>query len=214
MLDYNSRLREITGMLKNNRDDWHQVLDLLCGRQIHFSRVDTGSLDMIVCRRSGDVLEADAVCFSMLQEYLSVMIGCEVGRCWHVTNNFYLRLDDDHEKLMNDLATKTWPSGKYSSSCPYQSGEVTTTPLIPGGDVDKFDANVTMMLDEPDALGMTDWFVKRVGGPMLRAIQIYKSKEHDQTTRVALAQNILTSMPRDSDWWCAGYEWLERRKRS
>jgi len=171
---------------------------------------------MCVTNRSNDAvwgaLGANAVHFSMLQEYLAVMIGCAVGKYWQVTNNLHLYLDH-HKELMETMAAKAFPSDQFNSSCPYETGRVEPTPLIPGGNVLKFDADIAMLLDEGAALGMTDWFCRKVGGPMLESIRLYKAQNESNRDRINKAQARLWDMPIKSDWLLAGQDWLERRRK-
>jgi len=218
----------IAKVLKADQYDRRQVLqiwsvndlgstskDLPCNTQVYFSRTDTGALDMMVTNRSNDAvwgaLGANAVHFSMLQEYLAVMIGCAVGKYWQVTNNLHLYLDH-HEELMHQMADKAWPSGQYKDGCPYQNRDALSTTLIPNGNVRKFDADVAMLIDEGSVLGIRDQFCRRIAGPMLTALQTYKEMQGIKAQRVRAAQQVLfDNMPPHSDWLVAGYEWLERR---
>ena len=219
----------IVDALQKNPDDRRQVLqiwdvkvdlnrpsgrDLPCNTHVYFA-VNEGKLDMTVCNRSNDAvwgaLGANAVHFSILQEYMAVQIGCEVGRYWQVTNNLHLYLDI-HTDLMETMAARAFPSRQYKISCPYEQNIVTTTPLIPSGDHIKFDRDVRMLLDEGDApLGTGDWFVRRIASQMLRAIKVYKDKTESKKKRLVLAQNTVSLMPSNNDWTLAAQEWLARR---
>ncbi len=190
--------------------------DLPCNTQVYFSRTDTGALDMAVTNRSNDAvwgcLGANAVHFSMLQEYLAVMIGCPVGKYWQITNNLHLYLEH-HEELMKTMALKAFPSEQYKETCPYENDVVVPHLLIPGDDVDIFDRDVAMVLGDDTPLGIRDWFCRKVGIPMMVAIQTYKGTETSKAQRVLIAQQILgASMPPRSDWCLAACDWLERRK--
>lgn len=220
------QLLKIAEALANNRDDRRQVLsmwdhldlgsdskDLPCNTHIYFSRTDTGALDMMVTNRSNDAvwgaLGANAVHFSMLQEYMAVMIGCSVGKYWQVTNNLHLYLDK-HEKFMYSMADKAFPSDQYRNTCPYESGRVQALRLIPSKAVAKFDADVAMFLDDGMTLGMNDWFVRKIANYMMGAIRVYKEGKAD---RVSGALELLYNMPPESDWRLAGEEWLRRREK-
>ncbi len=191
--------------------------DLPCNTQVYFSRTDTGALDMTVTNRSNDAvwgcLGANAVHFSMLQEYLAVMIGCPVGKYWQVTNNLHLYLEH-HEELMRTMALKAFPSEQYKETCPYENDVVVPHLLIPGGNVDIFDRDVAMLLDKGMSLGMSDWFCRRAANPMMNAIQTYKivNSNGNKNYRITSARGILRDMPSRSDWCLAAQEWLERRR--
>lgn len=224
------QLFRIVEALRRDRYDRRQVLsmwdakhdlgsgskDLPCNTQVMFSRTDTGALDIAVTNRSNDVvwgaLGANAVHFSMLQEYMAAMIGCEVGKYWQITNNLHLYLDS-HERLLRDMVEiGKWSPSQASAHCPYEQGVVKPTPLIPGGDVAKFDADVAMLIDAGMSLGMTDWFCRKVANPMKCAIQTYKTHQAKKNDRIDIAQGLLGEvMDVNSDWRVAGHEWLERR---
>jgi len=222
------QLPKIAEALANDKDDRRQVLsmwdgtkdlgskskDLPCNTQAYFSRTDTGALDMVVTNRSNDAvwgtLGANAVHFSMLQEYVAAMIGCSVGKYWQVTNNLHLYLDK-YEEFMYHMADKAFPSGQHRDTCPYESGEVRALRLIPSRAVAKFDADVAMFLDDGMTLGMNDWFVRKIANPMKCAIMTYKSQEGSKNTRINIALSILSNMPPESDWRLAAEEWLQRR---
>jgi hypothetical protein len=221
----------IVDALQKNPDDRRQVLaiwdakvdmgchqpsrkDLPCNTHAYFA-VNEGKLDMTVCNRSNDAvwgaLGANAVHFSILQEYMAVRIGVKVGRYWQVTNNLHLYLDL-HADLMRRMAAKAFPSQQYKTGCPYEQNTVTTTPLIPGGDHVKFDQDVRMLLDEGHApLGTGDWFIRRIANQMLCAIKAYKDKTESKAQRIELAQNTVSLMPTPNDWTLAAQEWLARR---
>jgi len=211
--------RQVLAMWDGLQDLGSKSLDLPCNTQVYFSRADSGALDMMVTNRSNDVvwgaLGANAVHFSVLQEYMAAMIGCEVGKYWQVSFNLHLYLEP-HKGLMKRMVDKAWPSRQYLNQCPYELGQVETTPLLKSRAVDKFDADVAMLLDEGPCLGMTDWFVRKVAGPLLEAIRVYKDDgEFTRNVRVQTAQNIVQNrMPHNSDWRLAAWEWLERRRQS
>ena len=211
--------RQVLSMWDAKQDLASDSKDLPCNTQVYFSRTDTGALDMTVTNRSNDAvwgaLGANAVHFSMLQEYLAIMIGCPVGKYWQITNNLHLYLEH-HEVLMHQMAEKAWPSGQFSSGCPYQQNKVKPTQLIPSGNMKKFDADIAMLLEEGMSLGMTDWFCRKVAGPMMSAIQTYKTvnSNGDKNYRITSARGILRDMPKfNSDWQLAAIRWLERRRK-
>lgn len=71
----------------------HETKDLPCNTHVYLTRDLDGRLDMTVCCRSNDVIwgayGANAVHFSMLQEYMAAGIGCEVGHYWQMSNNYH-----------------------------------------------------------------------------------------------------------------------------
>lgn len=222
------QLPKIAEALANDKDDRRQVLsmwdhqdlgsdskDLPCNTHAYFSRTDNGALDMTVMNRSNDAvwgaLGANAVHFSMLQEYLAAMIGCSVGKYWQVTNNLHLYLDK-YQKFMYQMADRAFPSDQYRNTCPYQAGRVRALRLIPSRAIAKFDADVAMFLDDGMTLGMNDWFVRKIANPMKCAIMTYKGQEGSKDDRIDSALDILSKMPPESDWRLAAEQWLRRRE--
>lgn len=223
------QLVSIAHALVNDKDDRRQVLtvwdgtedlgsrskDVPCNTQVYFSRTDTGALDMMVTNRSNDAvwgaLGANVVHFSMLQEYMAAAIGCPVGKYWQVTNNLHLYLDK-YETFMKNMADRAFPSDQYKDTCPYETGRVKPTPLIPGS-IKNFIKDLPIFLDEGMVLGMTDWFCRRIANYMTDAIKTYKLTQHSKHQRVTMALESLANMPKDSDWRLAGEEWLRRRDR-
>jgi hypothetical protein len=93
-------------MLKQNSADrrvvigmWDPALDLgIASKDIPCNdliklRITNGALDLHVYCRSNDAIwgcyGANAVQFSVLQEYLAARIGCSVGRYWQISGDFH-----------------------------------------------------------------------------------------------------------------------------
>lgn len=70
--------------------------DKPCNDMIMF-RIRGGFLDMTVCNRSNDVIwgayGANAVHFSMIQEWMAASVGCMVGSYTQVSNSFHVYTD-------------------------------------------------------------------------------------------------------------------------
>ena len=98
--------------------------DVPCNLVATFQRNDIGELDMTVFCRSNDIVwgayGANAVHFSMLQEYMAARIGCGVGQYHQVSVNWHAYLDTFYQ-LQNIPRT---PSG-----CPYASDQVKVAPI-------------------------------------------------------------------------------------
>lgn len=67
--------------------------DVPCNTNIYFDRRD-GKLNMTVCCRSNDILwgcyGANVVHMSVLQEYMALSIGCEIGTYTQMSNDLHL----------------------------------------------------------------------------------------------------------------------------
>jgi len=220
------QLSTIASALRENPDCRRQVLtmwdpwldlgleskDLPCNTQAYFS-ISGGVLNMMVTNRSNDAvwgaLGANAVHFSVLLEYMAAKIGVPVGTYWQVTNNLHLYLDN-HRDLMEEMAKKAWPSTQSES--PYLMEVVKTTPLIPRGDVHRFEQDLGVLLDDGLLLGMTDPFIRKVAAPMLMALRAYKANEAPEKFDAARGI-LLKGMDQDGDWAAASLDWINRRER-
>lgn len=101
------QLKVIAGRLFKNPNDrrcvlqmWHSDYDLgadskdvPCNLVVTFQRDSQGKLDMTVFCRSNDIIwgtyGANAVHFSMLQEYMALAIGCPIGTYTQVSVNWH-----------------------------------------------------------------------------------------------------------------------------
>lgn len=193
-------------------DDLHvDSKDVPCNTQAYFA-INAGQLDMMVTNRSNDsvwgALGANAVHFSILQEYMAARIGVPVGKYWQVTNNLHLYLSH-HEALMDSMADLAFPSKRYHQMCPYQQEAVKETPLIPSGDVNRFERDMRFVIDNGSAVGITDPFVRKVVRPMLASIQAFKS--HEGEAKYVEALRPVYDMDEMCDWRVAAEDWLNRR---
>jgi len=94
---------------------WDPAIDMLritkdmpCNDMVMLSRSgpDFELLNMTVCNRSNDAIwgayGANAVQFSMLQEYIAAKVGCEVGTYTQMSNNFHVYEDNPYWMAYKD----------------------------------------------------------------------------------------------------------------
>jgi thymidylate synthase len=100
-----------------------------------FFQVPDGLLNMTVCCRSNDIIfgayGANAVHFSLLQEYMAATLNVDVGRYWQVSNNYHAYLDVFDLYDGSDLGDNRYP--------------MTTQPLVDNPDT--FIQEVTALLE-------------------------------------------------------------------
>ena len=189
--------------------------DIPCNTHAYFSRDEEGRLDMMICNRSNDAVwgavGANCVHFTVLQEFMAGVIGCEVGRYWQTTNNFHLYLDK-HEALMNQLADIANTSEGLAQDDPYAMGRVYTTPLLPFGDAERFDRDMPFFLSEGMTLGVSDPFVRKVLVPVVLALMVMKRGDAPQ--KFESARLHLAALPEKSDWRLACEQWVGRREQN
>jgi Thymidylate synthase len=185
--------------------------DVPCNTHVYF-RANDGLLDMTVCNRSNDAVwgayGANAVHFSVLQEYIALNAGLGVGTYCQVANNFHVYAErPDVQRLMEASNKGGQPlnDDRYAAA-PTLAPRV--VPLVGPGDALKdFDADLErfMALPRSEPAPRDNWlttFFFTVVAPMHRAHVLYKQD------KLLAAQEQLD--PR-IDWHLAAKEWLERR---
>lgn len=170
--------------------------------------VRTSVLDVTVCCRSNDAIwgayGANAVHFSVLQEYLAARIGVGVGTYYQVSNNFHVYLS-----ALEPIARRAGVEARdpMLSRLLVDDRRVARVPLVDRPEA--FDYELGLILGpEPnwDLYIRTDnRFLSDVALPMLRAGSIWRQDW-------GWAFKLVSDMP-DCDWKLAAAEWLERRRR-
>lgn len=205
--------RVVLGMWDPHEDLGSSSKDVPCNLSACFQRGADGELNMTIYNRSNDIvwgaLGANAVHFSMLQEFLALAIGCPVGSYWQISCNMHGYLKTV-EPLMS-LADKAFPSTQVQSSDPYEQGLVQPLEMFPAGTGGDFIRDLAMFLDEGDrAMGYKTKFMRRVALPMIRSWMAY----HDSSNpaRYHNARKIVQVDCHAKDWALACDQWLARRE--
>lgn len=180
-------------------------------------------LDMTVCCRSNDMVfggyGANAVHFSVLQEYLAARIGVDVGTYTQVSNNFH---------VYQDVWNRVQPDGtlqQYAASSPYRlysniNMAATRHPIV----------EPTPMFEKPDDADadLEEFFrwheeLWESSGDVVPATPSFANPWFTTTaSRVVLAYygwrnklipqtRLVASLIEAPDWQRACTEWLERR---
>ncbi len=217
------QLDSISGALKSNPSCRRQVLqmwdagydidqpdkrDLPCNTHAYFQRNVEGALDMMVSNRSNDMLwgayGANAVHFSMLQEYIAARIGCEVGRYWQVSFNMHAYTKILEQTKIQGLRLLVGGPTKMDRLDPYAAGAVQPFPLV-NGSIDQWDEDLKIFLgSNGTAVGMRDRFFRRVAVPMMESHIHHRNG--DKNDALKRADDIVAT-----DWRMACIEWLQRR---
>jgi thymidylate synthase len=169
-------------------------------------------LDLTVCCRSNDVIwgayGANAVHFSVLQEYLAGRIGVGVGRMYQLSNNFHGYVDaldrlGDPVDLMNE-------------NCQYESGEVFAEPI--GERWRSWDEDLRMFMQWHDELwtlpsdsgdidvpdGLENLWFYNVAGNVVQTMWLWRAGRRHEAMEWC-------QMIEASDWRVACQGWMERR---
>lgn len=170
--------------------------DLPCNTHMYLS-IRQGSLDMTICNRSNDIewgaLGANAVHFSMMQEWASDILSVPVGILTTFSNNLHKYLDRD-------------PSPPAGQPDPYTIGSgLDTVPMncsAPGWSRDMKKAAKQGWLRNLDY--DTEWF-QTVFKPMMLAHNQYKDGAWDS------ARDTIEAVISE-DWRIAGRMWLDARQ--
>lgn len=188
--------------------------DIPCNLTITFQVNHRKELDMVVFNRSNDIIwgcyGANAVHFSVLQEYMAARIGVAVGGYWQVSANWHAYLNTlDPLRSLADETTNEMTAHLHRPRSPYESGNVVAMPLV--SDPNVFDQEVRMLCEVEDAaIGYREPFIRRVAMPMLQAYRAFQNKENPDRFRVA--HSFLGNMPEGNDWQLACRDWLLRRE--
>lgn len=218
------QLTRVIEALKANPEDRRQVIsmwdgyvdpgkaldggkDVPCNTAIYAWRNHEGKLCLTVLCRSNDIVwgayGANAVHFSVLQEYLAAGIGCEVGPLYQLSNNLH-GYHTTLEPLLAPLGL-----GETAPPNPYTLGEVKPYPLV-SGDLAVWKQDLSVFLDVGPVVGLRDPFFRRVATPMWLAHRSYK--DHNLgPDRFARARENLEQC-HATDWKRACLEWLDRRE--
>lgn len=192
------------------QEEYFEPKDLPCNTHIYPRiRQDSGVnvLDLTICCRSNDQIwgahGANAVHFSMLQEYLAAGLKVEVGKMYQLSNNFHIYDDVADKKPLHNTVTDYYDAA--AASC-HQLEAVKPSPMV--SDFDSFDADIRIFMESPgdprkDILFTNPWFRETLQ-PMVRTMQAYREKHMDAAMDSAKSVNA-------SDWRLAAVQWLERR---
>lgn len=178
--------------------------DVPCNTTAYVQIVE-GKLNLTVCNRSNDLIwgayGANAVHFSVLQEYLAARVGAEVGTYWQVSANTHVY--ERHFDMMAKLAEKRIDIFETDGQeCPYSRGEVQTTKLVSTTRVHAWHLDLARFMDDQSSFDTQQFYDLNA---IRMAWRAYKKGEHAK----ALAN--LTALPTDSDWRRACHEWIVRR---
>jgi hypothetical protein len=201
--------RQVLSMWDGSRDLGSQSKDIPCNLSATLQIGVTGALDMMVSNRSNDLIwgayGANAVHFSMLQEFLAAAIGVPVGTYTQVSANTHVY--EPHWGLMDYLAARApMPPEEfrdhYSLGLTVHSHMVNITPNIWERELDTF-----MKLQHRSAY--RDPFFELIAKPMFMAYISFKERSNPSRFENArdLCRKIIAV-----DWSRACIEWLDRRE--
>ena len=179
-----------------------------------------GRLDLTVYNRSNDVVwgayGANAVHFSVLQEWIAFQLGIPMGRYWQVSNNLHA-----YEKTFKG-GLGIWPWATVypgpELADPYGVGEVISMSMFErypsartvDGELNWLTEDINMFLDNPARIGIQSEFLRKIACPMVLAHKAFKKQ--GGLKGIASAREILEQMPIDNDWRMAAKLWFDNRE--
>lgn len=196
--------RQAVIQMWDSADILKKTKDKACNTQVVFD-VRQGRLNMTVFNRSNDIwwgaYGANAVHFSVLQEFVAAAIAHRLGVYRQVSNNFH-------------LYTELYNAERYLQSPPearhydyYSHGAVRPAPLMLNGEYKLFLTECEMFCTDPfnERIYYANPFFEYVAKPMAMVSRARKTKAGDGRY---YAQQI-----RAEDWRRAVFEWIDRREK-
>lgn len=199
--------------------------DFPCNTQLFFrarGQDDCPVLDMTILNRSNDAVwgayGANAVHFSVLQEFIAAACGMQTGRMIQFSNNFHA-----YEAVLEKVGEPVhhFQPGMQTAYTTPTHDRVDATPLfrVDGTtDLDEVFRVIDLVWDDPHAGDITAEPLKlRVGGggqftPM--GLVTIEAMRDAYLLRGTQHQRMVEHLSRlNNDWGRAGVEWLERRRR-
>ena len=187
--------------------------DVPCNTQVYF-KIRAGRLDMTVTCRSNDIIwgtyGANAVHFSILQEYIAARVGIPMGTYYHLSDSFHA-YEKVFEKSLEILDQRnTGDCLWYDSYLGWNKGmHYSPEPMFTEPESIDSDLQTFLSSDhkkDEEYFSYKNPFFKETATPMLKAW--YQHKEKNYRCAMLLIQNVQAL-----DWKKAATEWLERRKR-
>lgn len=178
--------------------------DVPCNVSLHLQVAVDGKVDMTVFCRSNDLcwgaFGANAVHFSMLQEYVASSIQREVGRYWQVSDNFHA-----YEAALVPLRGL---ETRVDEMDPYTEGLVKPYPIM-STPTKIWDDDLKLYMEYGPVVGLRDSFFRRVVTPIDMAHKAYR--ENSGAAKYELPLEIIQQC-KATDWKMACEEWYLRRQ--
>lgn len=207
--DRDSR-RQYLAIWDGSHDLGLQSKDLPCNVGATFQVNDRGELDMTVHNRSNDIvwgaLGANAVHFSMLQEFVAGGVGVPVGRYWQVSSNLHA-----YEKTLAgvQMLADHAADGYRTRDLNYYKTGVVQPYEIMSVDYKTWQQDLAIFLKEGPIIGFREKFFRQVATPLWQAHRAFKSGTGAAKYDTALE---ILEQCRAADWRMAAMEWIQRRR--
>ena len=200
-------------------DDLEKVVDnpsckdVPCNTQIYF-KIRNDRLQMTVTCRSNDIIwgtyGANAVHFSILQEYIAAKVGVKMGTYYHLSDSYHAYEEVFHKTCelleQKDTGDTLWYDSYlgWNKGMHYSPEPMFNAPEFIDTDLSKF--FLSSGIEAPFFSTYANRFFTETVLPMLRAWSAHKEKQYNE------AIDHLQYVPA-LDWKKATIEWLERRRK-
>lgn len=203
----------------------HGGADVPCNTHVYF-RIVKGRLDMTVCCRSNDLWwgahGANAVHFSVLQEYVAAACDVPVGSMYQLSNDYHLYTDvvkGDLIELVQDCTmhnlyiTRAQPTSLFLSSDDVRKFDEALPKFMDYADPDinplyrmADDKGPVRLQRDFESTGVSA--IDGIAHPMLRAWDAQKHGKFQEA--ISWATNI--GNDDNCDWRIAALQWLQRKR--
>lgn len=199
--------RAVLAIYDAELDSGYMGKDMPCNCTVMLG-IQKGRLNLTVCNRSNDMVwgayGANVVQFSMLQEYIAGMVGCDVGWYIQISNNAHIYPDNEAtQRVMEVQGYDIMRQDYYSKEDqdiykvePYPIG-VRDNPMVWNMDLINFMNNSSSKFHCE--------FFREVAHPMRLSHIAYRNKHYH--TAMLHASDIIAE-----DWKLACLQWLQRRE--
>jgi thymidylate synthase len=206
------------GWISYNGDFEHAISnDLPCNDLIMFKLRDN-ELDITVSCRSNDAIwgayGANAVQFSMIQEFVALAVGCNVGVYRQVSDSFHIYTDNEAWKRVKNSEQRESDFYRTRLLQPYPLMQINYYESWLRQNHHFLIGNLFDGTLNNDIITIDPFFTK-VADPILQAHNYYKGKNltvpHAKNRRIDMALTALYYCAAP-DWKLACEQWLERRR--
>lgn len=177
--------------------------DMPCNDMIML-KVREHELNMTVCCRSNDAIwgayGANAVQFSMLQEFIASAVGVQVGPYRQISDSFHVYTDQ--ETWLNVLNSPAYRDDPYARG-------IQPFPLFTGFDADAWPEWLKAAEEFCEGKVVNIPFFVKVAAPMRDAWHLFRRADIRNPARQA--HDFLRNVMADCDWKLAACEWMARR---
>jgi len=175
--------------------------DVPCNTHAYFD-VRGGKLNMTVCNRSNDIIwgayGANAVHFSILQEYMAEQIGVPIGVYNQVSNNLHAYTGVYSKEQLWAM------SYEAAETDLYREGKAKPMPL--DSTSKEWFHQLMDFIDSPEVVTDNGSFFNVICEPMYSAHKLHKGGD------TAAAIRLIETMPDQNDWKLGSLLWLRKRQ--